>query len=268
MALEQRRRALVFTPTQLALYAQCPERYYRKYVKRQHVEEDFSPSLAKGSIAHTILAECFESYRRSEVFPPDIRERVEYYLPRPPYLHDRAWLRDVEEVVNQVEFALLAFDRTATVLATEATYEFKYPGSADCPSFILRAKIDRVARYNDRIIEHSDYKTGSSTWIDPIQNIAARIVIGQHFRGEYAAIRSSTVFLAGQAVRTEELTRERVQATWQTIKQIVSAILAGQNWQPVRSNLCSWCPYYDNGCSLCPAPAPVDELVEWLDSGD
>ncbi len=258
-------RRPVFYPTQLSVYTQCPERYLRKYVERRRVEEGFSPALAKGQAAHTILAECFDLYRCKGAFPTNLRDRAEYYLPRGPYPHDRAWLHDVASIVDQVEFGLISFDRSAEVLAIEDAYEYAYPGSAGCPLFVLRAKVDRVIRYQDGAIEHADYKTGNGTYTDPIQNVVSRIVVGQHFRGEYTAVRSSTVFLAGQAVRVDELTREQVQEVWQQIKQTVRAITSGDDWQPRRSSLCEWCPFYGNGCSLDVATQGDEELAEWLD---
>ena len=54
------------------------------------------PALAKGQAIHTILAEYFDIYRREGGFPNDLRDRAEYYLPRGPYPHDKAWRHDVD----------------------------------------------------------------------------------------------------------------------------------------------------------------------------
>ena len=86
-----------------------------------------------------------------------------------------------------------------------------------------------------------------------------------NFPGDYAYIRSSTIFLAAQSTRSDVLTRDYVQETWREIKQVVSAILAAQEWSPTRSTLCEWCPFYGNGCSLDPTGGEGDALAEWLD---
>jgi len=221
-------RPPIYYPTNLSLYRQCPERYFHRNVEHRRVEEGFSPALAKGQAIHTILAEYFDIYRREGGFPNDLRDRAEYYLPRGPYPHDKAWLHDVAAIIPQIEFSILCFDRSAEVVATEATYEYAYPGAADCPPSILRAKVDRVIRYQNGTLEHADYKTGQGSWVDPLQNVISRIVVGQQFRGEGGPIRSATIFLSGQAMRIDELTREQVQEIWREIKVNVRAIVGAK----------------------------------------
>ncbi len=265
MVQATRSRPAVFYPSHLTLYRQCPERYFHKYVERRKVAEPFSPALARGNVAHAILAECFDQYRRQRTFPIDLQERVEALLPPLPYPDDRAWRFDVATVLDHVKFALMEFDGTSRLLATEGTYDYPYPGGRDCPPFILRAKVDRVLHHPDGGLEHTDYKTGREQAIDPIQNVASRIVVRHNFGGDYAYIRSSTMFLASLSTRSDDLTREQVQVTWREIKQTASAILSATEWPPVRSALCEWCPFYGSGCSLDPAAGEGDAMAEWLD---
>lgn len=260
-----RSRLPVFYPSHLNLYRQCPEKYFHKYVERRRVQEPFSPALAKGIVAHAILAACFDEYRCQRSLPTDLRARIAAQLPRLPYPDGHAWNLDVEAVLGHVQFALMEFEGTARVLATEGTYDYPYRGGSDCPPFILRVKVDRVLYHDDAGLEHSDYKTGARQEVDPIQNVASRIVVRHNFHDEYAYIRSSTLFLASRSTRSEELTREQVQETWREIKQIVNAILAVKAWPPKRSTLCEWCPFYGNGCSLDPVEGEGDAMAEWLD---
>jgi hypothetical protein len=177
----------------------------------------------------------------------------------------RAWQVDVAFVVDQVKFALLEFEGTARVLATEGTYDFPYPGGPDCPPFILRAKVDRVLYHDDAGLEHSDYKTGNGQWVDPIQNVALCIVVRHNFQDVYKYVRSSTIFLGSRSTRSEELTRDQAHETWCEIKQLVKAIASTREWPPVRSPLCEWCPFYGNGCSLDPREGEGDAMAAWLD---
>src|SRR5206468_2979632 len=128
-----------------------------------------------------------------------------------------------------------------------------------------RAKVDRVLYRDDAGLEHTDYKTGMGQEVDWLQTVASRIVVRHNFVDEYAYIRSSTMFLATQATRSDELTRERVQVTWREIKQGVNAILTAKAWPPARSTRCEWCPFYGNGCSLDPAEGEGDDMAAWLD---
>ncbi len=109
MATSTRSRTPVFYPSHLTLYRQCPERYFHKYFERRKVEEHFRPALARGNVAHAILAQCFDQYRRHRTFPIDLRERVEALLPPLPYPDERAWRFDVAAVLDHVKFALIEF---------------------------------------------------------------------------------------------------------------------------------------------------------------
>lgn len=260
-----RPRTPVFYPSQLSLYRQCPERYFHKYVERRKVVEPFSPALVRGIAAHELLAYCLEEFRDQGTFPINLLDRIAARLPRLQYPDEAAWRGEVETVLANVRFALLDFDGSAQVMATEATLDYPYPGTNDCPPFTLRVKVDRVLRNADGGLEHGDYKTGRDLAVDAIQNVASRIVVRHNYAGLYPYVRSSTHFLAAQATRSDELTREQVQETWGEIKRTVRSVLAGRNWQPKRQVLCEWCPFYANGCSLDPAAGAGDAMAEWLD---
>ena len=258
-------RMPVFYPSQLALFQQCPERYYHKYIERHRVKEPFSPALARGIAAHRVLAACFEEYRQAQTFPTNLRERIEASLPRLQYPDERSWRGEVDTVLDQVKFGLMQFDGTAEVLAVEGAFDFPYPGNGDCPPFTLRAKVDLVLRHADGGLEHIDHKTGRGQEIDTLQNVAARIVVRQQFPEPAPYVRSTTLFLASQSSRSDELTRVQVQETWREIKALARGTLEAKAWPPVRSTLCEFCPFYGNGCSLDPAQGDGDAMAEWLD---
>src|SRR5829696_5382632 len=109
----------VFTPAMLATYERCPHQYRRKYVDKMRVPEPFSPDLACGNAAHTVLHGVLEVYRRTGGYPINLRERVEDALPSDPYPDGTAWATDVERVLKWVKGALTSIDETARVIAVE-----------------------------------------------------------------------------------------------------------------------------------------------------
>ena len=90
-------------------------------------------------------------------------------------------------------------------------------------------------------------------------------MVRHHFPESYPYVRSTTLFLASQSSRSDELTREQVQETWREIKALARGTLEAKEWPAVRSPLCEFCPLYGNGCSLDPAQGAGEQLALWLD---
>jgi hypothetical protein len=256
---------LTLTPAMLALFERCPHQYFLKYVQKLKVPETFSPDLACGNAAHTVLHGVLDVYRKTGGYPINLRERVEDALPSEPYPDGAAWAVDVDRVLRWVKGALTSIDETARVIAVERWMEYPFPGNRDCPPFRLRHRVDLVLEHEDGALEHRDWKAGKSADVDALQHIAARVVV-RHGFSDHPRIFSSTVFLTHGVVQIDELTREQVGVQWQRMKQIVTQIMAEQDWHPVSNVLCPWCPYYQRGCSLYGSPDEgPDATTDWLE---
>ena len=146
-----------------------------------------------------------------------------------------------------------------------ALADYQFPGSADCPSFLLRHRIDLVLDHKDGTLEHRDWKTGSRVEVDELQDVAARIVVRQAFP-EHSRILSSTAFLSHDVVQIDELTRDQVRSGWQRIKQLAGGIASEKDWLPVSNALCPWCPFYQRSCALYRSPSGgPDATTAWLE---
>jgi hypothetical protein len=151
------------------------------------------------------------------------------------------------------------------VALVERWLEYRFPGCADCPPFLLRHRIDLVLEHEDGRLEHRDWKSGARTEVDELQNVAARIVVRQAFP-DHPHILSSTAFLSHDVVQIDELTREQVQSAWKRIKRLAAGSMAEREWNPVSNGLCPWCPFYQRDCPLYPAPASEpDATTDWLE---
>jgi hypothetical protein len=254
-----------FTPTMLATFERCPHQFRRRYVEKQKAPQDFSSDLACGNAAHTVLQGIFEVYRRTGGYPINLHERVEAALPSAPYPDRAQWATDVERVLAWVKNALGSIEDAADVALVERWLEYRFPGSADCPAFLLRHRIDLVLDHRNGALEHRDWKTGSRTEVDELQNVAARIVVRTAFP-DHERILSSTAFLSHDVVQTDELTRDQVRSGWQRIKRLAAGVATEQGWLPVSNALCPWCPFYQRGCPIYPAPASgPDATTAWLE---
>jgi hypothetical protein len=147
-----------FTPVMLALFERCPQQYFLKYIQKRKVPETFSPDLACGNAAHTVLHGVLAVYQRTGGYPINLRERVEDALPSHQYSCSDAWTIDVERVLSWVKGGLISIDETAQVIAVERWMEYLFPGTDDCPSFRLRHRLDLILEHEDEVLEHRDWK--------------------------------------------------------------------------------------------------------------
>ena len=254
-----------FTPAMLSLFERCPQQYFLKYVQKRKVPETFSPDLACGNAAHTVLHGVLAVYQRTGGYPINLRERVEDVLPSAPYGDGGAWATDVERVFRWVKGALSSIDETAQVKAIEHWMEYDSPGNGEYPPFRLRHRLDLILEHEDGALEHRDWKGGKRADVDVLQHVAARIVV-RHAFPDHPRILSSTVFLSHGLVQIDDLTREQVCAEWRHMKQIAKQIMTERAWLPVSNPLCPWCPYYQQGCSLYGAPdGRPDATTDWLE---
>ena len=268
MPISAQRYLRLFYPSQINLYLQCPERFHLKYVKREKISEDFSPALAKGIAVHDVLAACNREYQATRSLPIDLRQRVQARLPQYNYSTDVAWQYEVEDALRQVRFALSCLDGKANVVAVESTYRWAYGGDDSCPAFTLAAKVDLVLECHDKegrkYLDAIDFKTGGGLRVDPVQNVAVRLVVQKSLGQGYDRIVTSTAFLGEEKVRSEVIDVETCRGTWKDIKKAVADIHSEQHWSPSPSPLCEWCPFRENGCSLDHDDGN-ENLATWLD---
>ena len=163
-----------------------------------------------------------------------------------------------------VATALSGIPNGARVAQVERWLEYRFPGCSDCPSFLLRHKVDLVLEHEDGTLEHRDWKTRSaSRWT--LQNVAARIVVRTAFQ-KHPRILSSTAFLAHGIVQIDEISKDEVLGVWARMKRLAAQTMAEQDWLPISNALCPWCPLYQKGCPLYEAAGSgTDVTTSWLE---
>ena len=130
----------------LATFERCPHQFHRKYVeKSRRPSLQHRPRLRQRRARG--LAGVLEVYRRTGGYPINLRERVENALRAAAIRTAVRWAADVERVVAWVKAALGGIDETARVLQVERWLEYRFPGCADCPPFLLRHRVDLVLEH-------------------------------------------------------------------------------------------------------------------------
>jgi hypothetical protein len=262
-------RPSLFTPSQLSLYRDCPERYRLAKIERRRVEEPFSAPLARGKALHAVLADCLERVRRGDPRPDDLAARAAAALPHDGYPDRRAWAEDAAAVARQATHGLTHLPPGMRVLAVEAFHRWTYRGDALTPAFTLGARADAILAGTDAdgraYLEVVDWKTGAGRGVDLLQEVALRIVARHALGDAYAYIVNTTVFVAHGArsavVREDAICRD----VFREIKGLVTAIARDRLFPPRPSERCPFCPYFGDGCILDqPSPPGEDTTAAWL----
>jgi len=256
-------RVPAFTPTKLSTYRRCPAAYASRYIERTSTPSEPNPTLARAIGAHSVIAHALTEYLRQETFPVHLRDLVAAQLPAKDYIDANHRESDIDLTLSWVHRALRHFDGTHSIVAVERTFEYVYRGSEEWPEFALRSTVDLVLEHRDGMIEHIDWKTGSSTWYDAVQTVSSRIVVGAVYPDR--KICSTTVYLGSGTSRSAVLTRPDILETWGEIKALVRSILHDDNWRPQSNPLCPFCPSYFHGCSLYPGAVESDSMTDWLE---
>jgi hypothetical protein len=245
-------------PTQLELFQQCRRRYLLKVVERRPVSEPFSPSLAKGIVAHEVLKLCGNELKATASLPSDLRSLVALRLPIEEYLTDLSWNHDVDEVVDWLKFALSYIDPYATILGVELFLDRTFrPEDGSAPAalgIVIDLLLLRMDERDEKYLEVIDYKTGKRindpAFAPVMARFALKRLIDLHLPGNtFAPVVFTELYLSTHAIRSRELTLSTCLTQWEEITRTVSAISAEEDWPPHPSPLCRWCPFNGNGCS-------------------
>ncbi len=261
---------LTLNPSRLEMHSRCPLEYKTKYLEKNWGDNGYAPSLALHNVTHATLRRLFEGFVRDGAFPIDIMPLIAAEQLRPRHRYPDQATRDAEapRVLALVRRGLSWFDGAGSILAVERDLEFAYPGSPDCPSFLLTAKPDLVRELPDGSVETVDWKTGGIRENEQ-QQALARIVIADACPDQ--VIRSTTIFLATEPEATVETTilpDATVRSWWQAAKTIARDLETRQDWPGTSHPFCSSCPLYHHGCPLFPAAPDPRRLLAWLEEGD
>src|SRR3954454_12716493 len=79
------RRIVSFSPTQIRIYKDCPEQFYRRYIAHEVMPAAFSRGMLRGSAVHKCLADSFRRRQQGEIVEAIERPVAVRFLPRLTY---------------------------------------------------------------------------------------------------------------------------------------------------------------------------------------
>lgn len=258
---------LTLNPSRMEMHGRCLLEYRTKYLEKNWGDNGYAPSLALHNVTHAVLRRLFEGFARDATFPIDLMALITAEQLRPRHRYPDQATRDAEapRILTMVQRGLAWFDGAGSIEAVEQDLEFAFPGSPDCPAFLLTAKPDLIRELPDGTIEIVDWKTGGVRENER-QQALARIVIAD--TNPDRIIRSTTVFLATDRETTVEtmiLPDATVRSWWQEVKAVARDLETRQAWPATSHPFCSSCPLYREGCPLYPAAPDPRRLLTWLE---
>jgi hypothetical protein len=246
------RRHVTFSPTQLRVYRDCPERYFRQYIARERLPASFNRGTLRGSTTHKVIATCMNARANGESVTESLQALAERFLPRHVYEKAGAaadWQVDVEQARKLAAEALAKIPLNALVISVEKSYGYIMPTSSRIHGVELIGKVDLLLRHGDDCFEHIEFKTG---WAqpDPYQEVICRIGICDVYDDLGLPILSTTMQLSSGAEFHLDGDREVLRVTLAEIEQTVLEIWSATDWQPRENARCAICNYAENLCSL------------------
>jgi hypothetical protein len=246
------RRHNEFWPSQLRVFRDCPERYFRTYIARERVRPEFSRALQRGSAVHKALAAIYTGRKRGEPFPSDLQLIAARFLPR--FLYERAllaeeWHDDLALVVQLVAAALDRIPAQVTVLQVEETVGYVLGTRSIAPGAELRAKVDLLVRHPEDVLEHIEFKTGAAR-PDPFQDVICRIGVVGKYRQAGLPILSTTMQLSTGEEFNLDGDRSVRDAVLPEIEGTIRAIWDATAWPARECDACRFCEYRTTLCSI------------------
>lgn len=246
------RRHLTFSPTQLRVYLDCPERYYRQYIANERVKAEFSRPVQRGSAVHKVLAAVFDA-RQSGITPdPELRPLAERFLSRQLYLQaaeGEAWSKDVAIVLHLVQRALEYVPVDATIVAVERSFDYMFSTRSPVNGATVVGKVDLLIRRPENVIEHLEFKTGWAQ-ADPLQEVICRIGVCEAYLHAGLPIYSTTYQLSTGQLTTLSGDRDVLEPVYAEIVETIGRIWDATRWAARENPRCVTCNYRTTLCSI------------------
>ena len=157
--------SLALDSTQMALFLECPQKWYLTWIQQLHKDNNYTKPLDKGSLMHYLL----EHYHKSYFYSKNFVEAQKYALDL-----SRKWFKNETHTLTKEDYTLVTtrftqylfywFSNELQTMAVngEPAVEmgFSLP-LVDNPDFhfVLEGKIDRFAQTKNGLEMFVDYKT-------------------------------------------------------------------------------------------------------------
>lgn len=248
----------VFSHSRLSVFEQCPRKYRFRYIDKLPVEVETIESFM-GRRVHEALDALYSSVRsgkpigesellklHEEKWRSEWRDNIQ--ISKPGYTERDYFLKSAQSIKRYYS-KHYPFDRAENI-ATELEVKFSIDGEG---RFFMKGYIDRLDKREDGAYEIHDYKCSSFLPSPfrlmgdrqlPLYQIAVQSLFPDAERVELVW----HYLLFDRSFRTVK-NRAQLELVKRRSIKTIEAILAADDFPPVRSKLCDWCEFA-SACSL------------------
>jgi len=264
-----------YSNSRIETFNTCPRQYKFQYIEKAAVEKPVSVEAYLGDSVHNALEQLYSLKLNGRLLP--LEELLKIYHERWEEGPDRDRIKvtrvnlGVDDYIKVGRDALEKYYEKyhpfddSDVIALEKSIKFPLDPEG---RFAINAKLDRISRRPDGVIEIVDYKTKAFLPTQHVLEDDAQMGLYhmgvQHLWPEFSEIEIKQIFLRQalemKAVMTPDKIEEIRYRTYQNILEIEQAIKF-DDFPPRESGICDWCVYYE----LCPAKRhklALDEEIE------
>ncbi len=265
-----------YSNSRIETFDTCPRQYKFQYIEKAVVEKPVSVETFLGSAAHRALEKLYILKMNGRV--PALEEVMAFYL---EYWEgpDKDRIKVTRESLGVDDYIKVGaeslkkyyeqyypFDE-GDIIALEKNITFPLDPSG---RFGISAKIDRVSRRSDGVVEIIDYKT--KTFLPAQQSLDDDNQMGLYQMGvnyiwpDFKEIELKLIFLRQGTSMSTVMGGDKIEEIrYRIYQKILEIEKAGRedDFPPRESAICDWCVYY----GLCPAKRhklALEEKIEFV----
>lgn len=247
----------------LELYRSCPKSYWYRYVERPDVTKRVSADLYLGDVVHRALEILYKHGADGVLYPlEDIVafSREQWDKPEKTSIVVRGDHYGVDDYIRMGEKMLTDFYQEyqpfdqGKLLGAESNLSFTLPGTP----FVFVAKIDRLFRRDDGVVEVCDYKTGRNISSPSDRRFLTQMGLYElAVRAKYPqieAIELAQYYLRSGEIVRHQMTPDQTDILIEELRLAVVDIGRAErldDFPAKEGGQCGWCDFE----GICPARA-------------
>lgn len=254
--------ASFYSYSRIITFDKCPRLYKFAHIEKAAVEKPVSVELYLGNAVHRALESLYKYKVRGRIQPEEELLKDYHKIWEGPDRDRIKVTREnmaVDDYIKVGEAALSKYYKMyhpfddGEIIGLEKNINFPLDGEN---RFTIRAKLDKIIKRQDEVIEIVDYKTDSS--LPSQQNLDENLQMGlyqmavQYIWPQFENIELKQVFLRHGVAMSTSMPGDKIEEIRHIIKQKIIEIEHARiedNFPPKESHLCDYCVYY----GLCPA---------------
>ncbi len=254
--------AKLFSHSKIDQFGNCPRQYKFNHIEKATVEKPVSVEMFLGSTVHRALEQLYRNKVNGRIQPEEEMLGDYHKAWEGPHRDNIKVTREssgIDDFIRIGDKALKEYYKMhypfdeGEILGLEYNVNFPLDSSG---RFTIRAKLDKLVRREDGVVEIIDYKTKSHLPTQP--SLDSNLQMGLYQMGinylwpQFDKIELKQIYLRQGVTMSTVMNEEKLDELRQIIKDRIYEIeqaTRDDNFPTRESGLCDFCVYYD----LCPA---------------